>query len=54
MLNSPERGEGIEDTKVKMTQNIRDHSIGRWCKELTEEEISTAKSILSYDDVSTS
>jgi hypothetical protein len=50
----PERGEGIEDPKVKMTQNIHDHSIGRWCKDLTEEEISTAKSILSYDDVSMS
>jgi hypothetical protein len=50
----PARGEGIEDPKVKMTQNIHDNSIGRWYKDLTEEEISTAKSILSYDYLSTS
>jgi hypothetical protein len=50
----PERGEGIEDPKVKITQNIHDHSIGRWCQDLTEEEISIAKSILSYADVFTS
>src|SRR4030042_417161 len=26
----PERGEGIEDPKVKTTQNVHDSSIGRW------------------------
>lgn len=42
----PERGEGIEDPKVKMTQNVHGRSIGRWRQDLTEEEIYTIRSIL--------
>jgi len=42
----PERGEGIEDPKVKMTQNVHDHSIGRWRQDLTPEEINAIRSIL--------
>ena len=42
----PERGDGIEDPKVKMTHNVHDHSIGRWHKDLTPEEIKAIQSIL--------
>ena len=42
----PERGEGIEDPKVKMSQNVHDRSIGRWRRDLTQEEIYTTQSIL--------
>lgn len=41
-----ERGEGIEDPKVKMSQNIHAHSIGRWRRDLTKREIYIARSIL--------
>ena len=46
----PERGEGIEDPKVKMTKNVHDYSIGRWRKDLTQEEIYTIQSILGNAD----
>jgi hypothetical protein len=46
----PDRGEGIEDPKVKMTQNVHDRSIGRWRQDLTQEEINIAQSILGDTD----
>lgn len=49
-FNLPERGEGVEDPKIKMTQNIHDRSIGRWRQELTQEEIYTTQSILGDTD----
>ena len=42
----PERGDGIEDPKVKMTQHVHDRSIGRWRQDLTPEEIKAIQSIL--------
>jgi hypothetical protein len=49
-FNLPERGEGIEDPKVKMTQNVHGRSIGRWRQDLTEKEIYTTQSILGDTD----
>jgi len=46
----PERGEGIEDPKVKLTQSVHDRGIGRWRQDLTQEEIYAARSILGDTD----
>ncbi len=42
----PERGDGIEDPKVKMMNNVHARSIGRWHQDLTPEEINAIQSIL--------
>ncbi len=47
----PERGDGIEDPKVKMTHDVHDHSIGRWRQDLTPEEINAVQSILGPTEV---
>ena len=45
-FNLPERGDGIEDPKVKMTGKVHEKSIGRWRKDLKKKDILTACSIL--------
>ena len=44
-FNLPERGDGIEDPKVKMTHNVHARSVGRWRQDLTQEEMKTTQCI---------
>ena len=47
----PERGDGIEDPKVKMTHDVHDRSIGRWRQDLAPEEINAIQTILGTTEV---
>lgn len=42
----PERGNGIEDPKAKSARKIHTDSVGRWRKDLSQEEIRLARDIL--------
>jgi len=42
----PERGDGIEDPKVKLTRKVHTDSVGRWRKDLSQEEIRLVRDIL--------
>jgi hypothetical protein len=48
-FNQPERGEGIEDPKIRLTNSIHDRSVGRWRKDLEEDEIYSACQILNIE-----
>lgn len=46
LFNSPERRTGIEDPKVAHTQNVHSDSVGRWLRDLTDDEIASGQEIL--------
>lgn len=45
-FNHVERGHGIEDPKVVMTDRVHDRSVGRWRTDLTSEHVTIARTVL--------
>ncbi len=48
---APERGSGIEDPKVRKTLRIHTESVGRWRRDLSDEEHALAQEILAAEDM---
>jgi hypothetical protein len=48
-FNLPERGEGIEDPKIRTTESVHSQSVGRWREILTKMEVDIAREILEID-----